>query len=112
MAGILISMSTLKTSVRMGVAVVATGFGIYEAKQRSRAEAVAAEARDESERLRMQLNAAQRLAAGSEHARSRRRSSVVRASELPAGYFPTRPFPGAHSRWVLIPGRVRKADCL
>jgi RNA polymerase sigma factor (sigma-70 family) len=66
LAGILTSMSTLKTSVSIGVAVFAIGFGIYEAKERSRADAGAAEVRDESERLRLQLNAARRSAADSE----------------------------------------------
>lgn len=63
MAGILTSMSTLKTAVSMGVAVVAIGFGVYETQQCSRADAAAAERREESDRLRTRLNATEALAA-------------------------------------------------
>jgi RNA polymerase sigma factor (sigma-70 family) len=66
MAGILISMSTLKTSVSMGVAVVAIGFGIYEARQHSLADVAAVANEGERERLQAQLNATSKIVTRSE----------------------------------------------
>lgn len=87
MAGILTSMSTLKTSVSIGVAVVVIGFGIYEAKQRSRADAVAVVSDAERERLQAQLNVTSKIIMRSERRAGRAEEQLGALERKTRGLF-------------------------
>ncbi len=94
MAGILTSMSTLKTAVSMGVAVVAIGFGVYEVQQRSRADAAAATSQDEREQLQAQLNAMRKIITRSEQRAVRAEEHLGALERKTRGLFSNQMSPG------------------
>ena len=86
-AGILTFMSTIKTTVGIAIVAAAVGFGVYETKLRTEAEARVVTAREDLASLQTQLEATRRSGAKSEQRAVRAEEQLTALEKKTRGLF-------------------------